>query len=76
MLFTPKRSFFRHYDREVSVAGVFPILFDEATTRDRNAKPCDKKRIKYLPLDRTTRLMKIPIVTPLVLRQETFRRNV
>lgn len=31
MLFTPKWSFFRHYDREV--AGVFPILFDEATTR-------------------------------------------
>jgi len=33
MLFTSKRSFFRHYDREVSVADVFPILFDEATTR-------------------------------------------
>lgn len=43
---------------------------------DRNAKPCDKKRIKYLPLDRTTRLMKIPIVTPLVLYRETFRRDI
>lgn len=36
---------------------------------------CDKKRIKYLPLDRTIRLMKIPIVTPQVLRREIFRRS-
>lgn len=32
----------------------------------------DKNRIKYLPFDRATRLMKIPIVNPLVLRGEIF----
>lgn len=63
-----KRDFFRRYDREAGFAGVFPIPFDEAATSGRNAGQCDKKRIKYLPLDRTTRLMKIPIVTFWVLR--------
>lgn len=74
MLFTSKRSFFRHYDREVNVASVFPIPFAEATTRTGMRSRAIKS--EYLPLDRTTRLMKIPIVTPLVLRQETFRHNI
>lgn len=36
---------------------------------------CDKKRIEYLPLDRTIRLMKIPIVTPHVLRCQISRSS-